>query len=152
MEWKYTFQYSISQICKFCFACRICGFPPFYSHHGQPISPGMKRRIRSGQYEFPKPEWTNVSTDCKDLIRGCLKTNPEERLTIDQVISSKWIEVILVVCNIYKAIIANIQAIWCCPANASSDNRRSKRRERAVARSPRRDVGSVEGNESRRGE
>jgi len=70
----------------------ICGFPPFYSHHGQPISPGMKRRIRSGQYEFPKPEWTNVSTDCKDLIRGCLKTNPEERLTIDQVISSKWIE------------------------------------------------------------
>jgi len=89
----------------------ICGFPPFYSHHGQPISPGMKRRIRSGQYEFPKPEWTNVSTDCKDLIRGCLKTNPEERLTIDQVISSKWIEVILVICNIYKAIIANIQAI-----------------------------------------
>merc|ERR1719384_969415 len=23
----------------------ICGFPPFYSNHGQPISPGMKRRI-----------------------------------------------------------------------------------------------------------
>ena len=72
---------------------RICGFPPFYSNHGQPISPGMKKRIRSGQYEFPKPEWTNVSSDCKDLIKGCLKTNPEERLTIDQVIGSKWVEV-----------------------------------------------------------
>jgi len=69
----------------------ICGFPPFYSHHGQPISPGMKKRIRSGQYEFPKPEWTNVSSDCKELIKGCLKTNPEERLTIDQVIENKWI-------------------------------------------------------------
>eukprot|EP00092_Neocalanus_flemingeri_P010607 GFUD01011426.1.p1 GENE.GFUD01011426.1~~GFUD01011426.1.p1 ORF type:complete len:402 (+),score=101.28 GFUD01011426.1:267-1472(+) len=69
----------------------ICGFPPFYSNHGQPISPGMKRRIRSGQYEFPKPEWSNVSSDCKDLIKGCLKTNPEERLTIDQVIGNKWI-------------------------------------------------------------
>jgi len=69
----------------------ICGFPPFYSNHGQPISPGMKRRIRSGQYEFPKPEWTNVSSGCKDLIKGCLKTNPEERLTIDQVIESGWI-------------------------------------------------------------
>jgi len=69
----------------------ICGFPPFYSNHGQPISPGMKRRIRSGQYEFPKPEWSNVSSDCKDLIKGCLKTNPEERLNIDQVIASKWV-------------------------------------------------------------
>ena len=51
----------------------------------------MKRRIRSGQYQFPKPEWTNVSSDCKDLIKGCLKTNPDERLTIDQVIGSKWV-------------------------------------------------------------
>jgi len=71
----------------------ICGFPPFYSTHGQPISPGMKRRIRSGQYEFPKPEWSKVSCDCKDLIKGCLKTNPAERLSIDQVIESKWISV-----------------------------------------------------------
>lgn len=69
----------------------ICGFPPFYSTHGQPISPGMKRRIRSGQYEFPKPEWSKVSSDCKDLIKGCLKTNPAERLSINQVIESKWI-------------------------------------------------------------
>merc|ERR1712130_733896 len=69
----------------------ICGFPPFYSHHGQPISPGMKKRIRSGQYEFPDPEWTNVSAECKNLIKKCLKTNPNERPTIDQVISSKWV-------------------------------------------------------------
>lgn len=69
----------------------LCGFPPFYSNHGLPISPGMKKRIRSGQYEFPKPEWTNVSQDAKELIKGCLKTNPEERLTIDEVIRNKWI-------------------------------------------------------------
>jgi len=69
----------------------LCGFPPFYSNHGLPISPGMKKRIRSGQYEFPFPEWKNVSNDAKELIKGCLKTNPEERLTIDQVIKNKWI-------------------------------------------------------------
>jgi len=69
----------------------LCGFPPFYSNHGLPISPGMKRRIRSGQYEFPSPEWTNVSSDAKELIKGCLKTNPEERLTIDQVIRNQWV-------------------------------------------------------------
>jgi len=69
----------------------LCGFPPFYSNHGLPISPGMKKRIRSGQYEFPNPEWKNVSNEAKDLIKSCLKTNPEERLTIDQVFKNKWI-------------------------------------------------------------
>eukprot|EP00094_Tigriopus_californicus_P002469 TCALIF_02386-PA protein Name:"Similar to MAPk-Ak2 MAP kinase-activated protein kinase 2 (Drosophila melanogaster)" AED:0.02 eAED:0.02 QI:25/1/1/1/0.83/0.71/7/370/350 len=69
----------------------LCGFPPFYSNHGLAISPGMKKRIRSGQYEFPKPEWANVSQDAKDLIRGMLKTDPQERLSIDEVIKNKWI-------------------------------------------------------------
>ena len=27
------------------------------------------------------------------LLQGCLKTNPEERLTIDQVIQNKWVSV-----------------------------------------------------------
>ena len=42
---------------------RLCGFPPFYSTGGAPISPGMKKRIRQGQYSFPDPEWTSVSTE-----------------------------------------------------------------------------------------
>ena len=53
----------------------------------------MKKRIRSGQYEFPKPEWTNVSSDAKELIRGMLKTDPQDRLTIDDIIKNKWIAV-----------------------------------------------------------
>ena len=64
----------------------LCGFPPFYSNHGLAISPGMKKRIRCGQYDFPKPEWENVSKDAKELISGMLKTNPEERFNIDDVI------------------------------------------------------------------
>lgn len=69
----------------------LCGFPPFYSNHGLAISPGMKKRIRAGQYEFPNPEWSNVSADAKDLIKGMLKTDPTRRLTIDEVIKNKWI-------------------------------------------------------------
>lgn len=69
----------------------LCGYPPFYSQHGMAISPGMKRRIRNGQYEFPAPEWTNVSQAAKDLIRGMLKTDPDERLTIEEVMRNKWI-------------------------------------------------------------
>ena len=41
---------------------RLCGYPPFYSNHGMPISPGMKKRIRNGKYEFPETEWSRVST------------------------------------------------------------------------------------------
>ena len=48
-------------LCAFSSCCRICGYPPFYSYGGAPISPGMKKRIRHGQYSFPDPEWTNVS-------------------------------------------------------------------------------------------
>ena len=53
----------------------------------------MKKRIRSGQYEFPKPEWENISKDAKGLIQGMLKTDPTIRLTIDEVIKHKWIAV-----------------------------------------------------------
>ncbi|XP_066956689.1 MAP kinase-activated protein kinase 2 isoform X2 [Macrobrachium rosenbergii] len=69
----------------------LCGFPPFYSNHGHAISPGMKKRIRTGQYTFPNPEWANVSHDAKELIKGMLRTDPEERLTIFDVMKNKWI-------------------------------------------------------------
>ena len=48
---------------------RLCGFPPFYSTGGAPISPGMKRRIIQGQYAFPDPEWTNVSSEGTACIK-----------------------------------------------------------------------------------
>jgi hypothetical protein len=39
---------------------RLCGFPPFYSNHGLPISPGMKKRIRSGQVSSRKTIFPNA--------------------------------------------------------------------------------------------
>ncbi|XP_011255494.1 MAP kinase-activated protein kinase 2 isoform X1 [Camponotus floridanus] len=69
----------------------LCGFPPFYSNHGLAISPGMKKRIRLGQYDFPYPEWANVSQEAKNLIKGMLCINPAERLQIDDVMRNNWI-------------------------------------------------------------
>ncbi|XP_030029998.1 MAP kinase-activated protein kinase 2-like isoform X1 [Manduca sexta] len=69
----------------------LCGFPPFYSNHGLAISPGMKKRIRLGQYDFPEPEWSNVSSEAKNLIRGMLSVDPAKRLSIEQVMASPWI-------------------------------------------------------------
>lgn len=73
--------------------CRLCGFPPFYSNHGLAISPGMKKRIRLGQFDFPNPEWQNVSDQAKKLIQGMLNVDPTKRLTIDQVMRNQWIAV-----------------------------------------------------------
>lgn len=47
---------------------RLCGYPPFYSNHGLAISPGMKRRIKMGQYEFPNPEWSEVSEEGEKMV------------------------------------------------------------------------------------
>ncbi|XP_035678088.1 MAP kinase-activated protein kinase 2-like [Branchiostoma floridae] len=69
----------------------LCGFPPFYSNHGLAISPGMKKRIRNGQYEFPNPEWSAVSELAKNLINQLLKTDPQERLTITEFMAHPWV-------------------------------------------------------------
>lgn len=46
-----------------------------------------------GQYEFPNPEWQNVSDQAKDLIKGMLNVDPAKRLTIDDVMLNPWIAV-----------------------------------------------------------
>ncbi|XP_028301716.1 MAP kinase-activated protein kinase 2 isoform X2 [Gouania willdenowi] len=69
----------------------LCGYPPFYSNHGLAISPGMKKRIRMGQYEFPNPEWSDVSEEAKQLIRTLLKTEPTQRMTITEFMNNPWI-------------------------------------------------------------
>ncbi|XP_015757321.1 PREDICTED: MAP kinase-activated protein kinase 2-like [Acropora digitifera] len=52
----------------------------------------MRRRIRQGQYDFPNPEWNRVSNQAKDLIRGLLRTDPQSRLTVEQVVNNPWIK------------------------------------------------------------
>ncbi|KAM4613235.1 MAP kinase-activated protein kinase 3-like isoform 2-T2 [Polymixia lowei] len=70
-------------------------YTPYYV--GQAISPGMKQRIRMGQYEFPNPEWAEVSEEAKQLIVQLLKTDPNERMTIGQFMNHPWISQSMVV-------------------------------------------------------
>lgn len=82
----------------------------------------MKTRIRMGQYEFPNPEWSEVSEEGKEpceracgeelegeqgpdclcpcvpptvkmLIRNLLKTEPTQRMTITEFMNHPWIMV-----------------------------------------------------------
>ena len=59
----------------------------------------MKKRIRLGQYDFPDPEWSNVSKEARDLIKGMLCTDPIERLQIDGVMKNTWIAVSIITLN-----------------------------------------------------
>nr|XP_020485260.1 MAP kinase-activated protein kinase 2-like [Labrus bergylta] len=69
----------------------LCGYPPFFSRHGFAISPGMKRRICKGHYEFPNPEWSDVSEEAKQLIGRLLKTEPTQRMSITEFKNHPWI-------------------------------------------------------------
>ena len=87
----------------------LSGSPPFYTENPRlAISPGMKRRIHSAEYTFPPAQWSHISQvgsrlialnfphtalyqDAKDLIKGCLRSNPEERLSIDEMLASTWL-------------------------------------------------------------
>lgn len=53
----------------------------------------MKSRIRTGQYDFPNPEWQSVSEQAKELIKGMLNVDPGIRLTIDDIMKNTWISV-----------------------------------------------------------
>ena len=70
-----------------------CGYPPFYSKQGYTISPGMEARIKSGEYSFSTKEWSNISNQAKNLIRGMLEIDPDKRFTIEDIIKSEWISV-----------------------------------------------------------
>jgi len=69
----------------------LCGYPPFYSTSGQAMSAGMKKRIRSAQFEFPEQEWKNVSTQAKELIKNLLQVDSAKRMTIEQLSSHPWV-------------------------------------------------------------
>ena len=49
------------------------------------------RAIVVGNYDFDDEVWQNISCDAKDLIRGLLVTNPENRLSAKEALASPWI-------------------------------------------------------------
>lgn len=68
----------------------LCGYPPFFSMHGGAISAGMKTKIRAGEYQFPSPEWDNVSQEAKSIIQKMLTVDPVARATIDWILRCPW--------------------------------------------------------------
>jgi len=65
----------------------LCGFPPFYEEN----TAKLFQTIMDGKYDFPDPEWTNVSDSAKDLIQRMLTVDSKKRITADEALEHPWI-------------------------------------------------------------
>ncbi len=66
----------------------LCGYPPFY-HENQAQ---LFKLIKKAKYKFDPEFWSEVSDDAKDLVKGLLVVNVEERFTVDDVLDHPWIK------------------------------------------------------------
>lgn len=79
----------------------LCGYPPFYGNCGTDCGWTLGENctmcrellfssIQEGLYEFPDPEWTEISEEAKDLIQRLLVKEASERLNADGVLEHPW--------------------------------------------------------------
>lgn len=65
----------------------LCGFTPFYGDNQRQLF----ERILHAKFDFPSPEWDDVSPSAKDFIKKVLVVNPADRLTAEQSLKHPWI-------------------------------------------------------------
>lgn len=65
-----------------------CGVLPFRAKSLE----DLHLKIIKAQIDFPEGKESNLSEDYKDLVRGLIKTNSKDRLTIPQVLSHPWLK------------------------------------------------------------
>ena len=55
----------------------LCGFPPFSGNSDKEIL----HKVSIGRYNFPSPEWDNISYEAKDFIEKAMNINENLRLS-----------------------------------------------------------------------
>ena len=64
----------------------LCGYPPFNGETDDDILVAVKK----GKFDFPKEEWSSVSKEAIELIKGMLTYEPSKRLSALECISQSW--------------------------------------------------------------
>lgn len=54
---------------------RLCGFTPFYGDNQRQLF----ERILHAKFDYPSPEWDDVTATAKDFVSKLLVVNPAER-------------------------------------------------------------------------
>ncbi|KAL7578727.1 hypothetical protein ACA910_015961 [Epithemia clementina (nom. ined.)] len=66
----------------------LCGYPPFYGDSDTQIFESVK----VGRFDFPSPEWDEISQSAKDFVIALLKKDPLERPTAAKALLHKWLK------------------------------------------------------------
>jgi len=65
----------------------LCGFPPFFGSNDQQIF----EKIMKVDYDFPSPDWDEISDDAKEFIGAILVFDFKQRPTAEQCLEAPWI-------------------------------------------------------------
>jgi len=65
----------------------LCGFPPFSEDSNEKLF----EMIKTGNYEFPSPQWDPISDYAKDLVKKLLVVDPSKRLSAEGILKHPWI-------------------------------------------------------------
>lgn len=65
----------------------LCGYPPFYGDNDNQIFDS----VRTGRFDFPRPDWDNISSAAKDFICALLRKDPRMRLSAAEALRHRWI-------------------------------------------------------------
>lgn len=68
----------------------LAGWYPFTDPRDATNFNKTARNILKGRYAFPHN--LELSTECRDLIRGMLQRDPRQRITIPQIKQSAWFQ------------------------------------------------------------
>ena len=50
------------------------------------------KNIKAGRYNFKSPVWDSVTPSCREFINSCLKVEPSERSSAEELLKCKWFE------------------------------------------------------------
>lgn len=65
----------------------LCGYPPFYGDTDEDIL----RRVKRGKFDFPSPDWDDISKDAKLIIKKMLDLDDERRPSAEALLEDKWL-------------------------------------------------------------
>lgn len=69
----------------------LSGYHPF-DVYGELPEPQLLAKIQDCEYDFEDEVWESVSENAKDLIKGLLKLEPADRLSLTDYLQSPWIK------------------------------------------------------------
>ena len=63
------------------------GYPP---HNGETATELLRQTVHD-RIEYDESDWSTISSDALLLVKNMLSKNPEERLSIEEVLSFPWV-------------------------------------------------------------